>query len=105
MQNKFPCTTCGICCHLVFKDLSSSFSELAEEVAEMDRGDGICKYQDEDTKRCDIYANRPWFCDSVKVWERYFKPSGLSLEYTYAIYKKQCKALQTKGFVTEEDFY
>ena len=102
---KFPCTACGVCCHLVFKDLATSFPELEEEVAEMDRGDGTCKYQNEHTKRCDIYESRPWFCDGVKIWEKYFKPAGLSLEDAYGVYEKQCIALQTKGFVTDEDLY
>ena len=104
MQNRF-CTACGVCCHLVFKELAFSFPELAEEVSDMDIGDGVCKYQDEHTKLCTIYENRPWFCNSTKVWERYFKPAGLSLEDACIAYEKQCKALQTKGFVTEEDFY
>jgi len=102
---KFPCQACGVCCDKVFKEIPTSFPELNKIVAKLDRGDGVCKNFDEETRRCRIYKKRPWFCNGIKIWKKYFKPQGLSLEYAYSLMEKQCLALKTKGTVTEEDLH
>ena len=49
----FPCTQCGACCRHV------NFSELTEY---LDRGDGICRHYDFESKLCRIYETRPEIC-------------------------------------------
>jgi Fe-S-cluster containining protein len=49
----FPCNACGKCCANV---------HLSEITQPLDRGDGICRHLDNDTKRCQIYDQRPDIC-------------------------------------------
>ncbi len=49
----FPCTQCGKCCTNV---------DLAPETALLDRGDGVCRFLDTNTKLCGIYESRPDIC-------------------------------------------
>lgn len=53
MRNSFPCNACGECCCRVHQ---------SEQTAFLDRGDGICRYFDEQTKLCTIYETRPLVC-------------------------------------------
>ncbi|NQZ07808.1 MAG: YkgJ family cysteine cluster protein [Algicola sp.] len=50
----FPCDNCGKCCQYV---------NLSEETKWLDRGDGICRHLDENTKFCLIYDDRPDICN------------------------------------------
>lgn len=52
-MKKFPCTKCGKCCKNVF---------LSEKTRFLDRGDGVCKYFNEDNSLCSIYETRPKIC-------------------------------------------
>ncbi len=49
----FPCDACGLCCMGVNQYDHSKY---------LDRGDGICKNLDLETKKCNIYLTRPIFC-------------------------------------------
>lgn len=50
----FICDKCGLCCMKIGESPIYSF---------LDRGDGICKYFDYDTKLCSIYDERPVMCN------------------------------------------
>lgn len=52
-SSPFPCNACGECCRRV---------NQSEETTFLDRGDGTCRYFDEQTKLCTIYENRPLVC-------------------------------------------
>ena len=52
-MKSFPCYKCGKCCSNV---------NLATETAFLDRGDGICRSFDTETKLCTIYKKRPDIC-------------------------------------------
>ena len=39
----------------------------------LDRGDLCCKYLDEDTCKCKIYAQRPLICNSDLMYDKLFK--------------------------------
>lgn len=56
----FHCDCCGLCCMNL--DKSDLYSDL-------NRGDGICKYFDEQTHLCSIYDERP---------EKYYKQNYLA---------------------------
>ncbi|WP_265490275.1 YkgJ family cysteine cluster protein [Mergibacter septicus] len=60
----FPCDQCGACCRHV---------DLSPETKELDRGDGICKYYNQQTKLCTIYANRPEICRVDKQYITHYK--------------------------------
>lgn len=49
----FPCTSCGECCRRV---------HLSEQTAFLDRGDGVCRHFDDESKLCTIYETRPLVC-------------------------------------------
>lgn len=53
------CSKCNApCCRNVVEDLS--------------RGDGVCRYLDEETNRCSIYARRPLICNTDKMFEAFY---------------------------------
>ena len=58
----FPCTACGKCCRLVGNNAQTSF---------LDRGDGVCRYLNEQTKLCTIYETRPLVCRVEDYYRRY----------------------------------
>lgn len=80
----FICNKCGLCCMNVNK--SQIYSNL-------DRGDGICKYFDEDSHLCMIYDNRPLVCNIDKMYEVFFSDS-LSLTEYYNLNYKSCEILR-----------
>lgn len=49
----FPCNACGECCRRV---------NLSEQTVFLDRGDGICRHFDEQSRLCTIYETRPLVC-------------------------------------------
>lgn len=78
----FSCDKCGECCkHL---HLSSLYADL-------DRGDGVCKYLVNNL--CSIYQNRPIKCRIDESYELYFRKI-YSLEEFYEINKTICDKLK-----------
>ena len=59
----FRCDKCGLCCQ------SLAGVEL---YADLDRGDGTCKFFDEGSCLCMIYQDRPLLCRVDESYERYF---------------------------------
>ena len=82
----FICEKCGLCCMHIDE------SALDEK---MNRGDGVCKYFDEKTLLCEIYSERPIFCNVDKFYEKY-----LSMKYSreefYSINYETCKILKER---------
>jgi len=80
----FNCSKCGECCkHL---DMSELYKEL-------DRGDGVCKYLEENI--CSIYNERPLLCRVDESYNAFFKNQYSKEEY----YKKNyemCNLLRNK---------
>ncbi|MBS9783563.1 MAG: YkgJ family cysteine cluster protein [Pasteurella sp.] len=62
MSDGFPCTACGQCCKNVHK---------SDEANYLNRGDGTCRYFDEDTLLCTIYENRPLVCRVEDYYNKY----------------------------------
>ena len=68
----FRCDCCGECCrHL----------SLSEIYSDLDRGDGVCKFFDEDISLCTIYENRPIKCNVDAMFETYFSQRMTREEY------------------------
>lgn len=62
----------------------------------LDRGDGICKYFDYDTKLCSIYDERPVMCNIDGAYEFYFKEK-ISLEEYYRLNYEICNMLKKQA--------
>ncbi len=90
MESMFKCDKCGKCCKMVGQ--KSMYKHL-------DRGDGICRYFDEDTNLCSIYENRPDICNVDKMYELFYKNILSKSEY-YKLNYEACKKI--KGIIKGE---
>lgn len=79
----FKCDMCGECC----RNLKES-----ELYAELDRGDGICKYLEGNL--CSIYENRPLLCRIDESYNTFFKET-VNIEEYYRLNYEACKILKT----------
>lgn len=86
-EGKFICDKCGLCCTQLNK--SSIYMEL-------DRGDGVCKFWDEDTRLCTIYQDRPLQCNVDQAYEKWFKDI-LSEEKYYQLNYGACRRLKANS--------
>lgn len=82
---KFECDCCGACCRNI--RLSKFYS------AELDRGDGVCKHLKNNL--CEIYSERPIFCNVDAYWEK-FLTEEISREEFYKINRAACALLKKK---------
>lgn len=87
MLHMFNCDKCGYCC----SNLDSS-----PLYADLDRGDGVCRYFDTDTRLCTIYADRPLKCNIDKTYELFFKDK-MTLDEYYSLNYDACKKLKKTG--------
>lgn len=76
----FHCEKCGLCCMHIGK--VSLYEGL-------DRGDGVCRYFEDSTHLCSIYADRPVICNVDKMYELYFKDSMSAGDY-YRMNEESC---------------
>ena len=83
----FLCDCCGLCCMNV---------ALSEIYSDLDRGDGICKYFDCDTKLCTIYSIRPDRCNVDKMYKLYFEKYMTREEY-YMLNYQACNKLKREN--------
>jgi len=59
---------------------------------DLNRGDGICTYYDENEKMCSIYDERPLKCRIDDMYDAYFH-TEMSKEVYYEKNIEACKAL------------
>lgn len=78
----FPCDQCGACCRNL---------HLSPLYAELDRGDGVCKYLSGNL--CSIYESRPLLCRIDESYEKFFK-EVMSLEEYYQLNHDACQLLK-----------
>jgi len=78
----YPCTKCGCCCRNLHK------SEL---YFELDRGDGVCKYLNEN--KCSIYDTRPLICRIDACYDMFFS-MHMSRDEFYKLNLIICNKLQ-----------
>ncbi len=86
-QKNFDCTKCGLCC------MNLQNNPLYND---LNRGDGICKFLDLETKLCSIYDSRPDKCNIDVGYEKYFK-NKMSKEKYYQLNYEACNKLQESG--------
>lgn len=82
----FICDRCGLCCMAVGQ--SSIY-------AEFDRGDGICRYFDDNTRLCTIYEKRPVICNVEEMYIRFFSEM-ISKEEYYRLNYNACERLKER---------
>ncbi len=80
----FPCDKCGLCCQSVSK--SPIYKEL-------DRGDGTCRYYDDEKRLCSIYDKRPLLCNVDAYYDTYLKDQ-MSREAYYQMNLAVCEQLK-----------
>jgi Fe-S-cluster containining protein len=80
----FECDKCGECCRRL-KGISI--------YAELDRGDGICKYLKGNL--CSIYEDRPLFCRIDDCYTQFFKEEYTPEEF-YKLNYEICNKLKNK---------
>lgn len=78
----FKCDKCGECC----RNLS-----LSPNYADLDRGDGVCKYLQGNL--CSIYSTRPLKCRIDESYKAFFANS-ISLEEYYKLNYDACEILK-----------
>lgn len=76
------CSHCkAYCCRVIGKILP-----------ELDRGDCACIFLTNDNK-CEIYNDRPLICNTVKLYNKYFKDK-YTIEEWNEMNRKGCEALR-----------
>ena len=80
----FHCQKCGRCC-----------KNLAEVswYADLDRGDGVCRYFNSAMNLCNIYEIRPLKCNVSQAYEKFYKQVMSWEEYERKNYEA-CKILR-----------
>lgn len=63
--------------------------------SELDRGDGVCYFLDDDSKLCSIYENRPLICNVDEMYKRFFREEMTKEEY-YNLNYESCKNIKRK---------
>lgn len=80
----FPCNKCGACC----RNIRNSDLTIV-----LDRGDGICKFYNDETKLCSNYDNRPAICRVTSYYQEHLSKE-MSWENYLNLNIEACKKLQ-----------
>lgn len=64
------------------------------ETANLDRGDGTCRYFDDDLKHCRIYRQRPDICRVDRQYELHYR-SVMTWAAFVELNQGACKVLQS----------
>lgn len=82
---QFYCDCCGACC--------SHLEQFAGLFDDLDRGDGVCRFYDPQSKLCSIYEKRPLKCRVEEGYKAFFAGAVSYEEYLAGTYKA-CRALK-----------
>lgn len=80
----FECSKCGRCCQNI--KLSSIYQKF-------NRGDGICRYFDDESSLCTIYQNRPIECNVDAMYDIFFA-KRMDREKYYELNHWYCEKLK-----------
>ena len=83
MSGGFHCDRCGLCCRKVGR---------FEFMKAFDRGDGVCKYLNENNL-CSIYETRPTICNVDELYEKFYRDK-ISREGWYRLQYEGCRKLK-----------
>lgn len=65
---------------------------IGKIIPELDRGDCACIHLTEDNK-CEIYENRPFICNTDRIYEKYFS-NKYTIEQWNELNHKACEELK-----------
>ncbi len=65
--------------------------QKSDVYSDLDRGDGICKFFDMESKLCSIYIDRPDKCNVDKTYKIFFQKKMSLEEYYQLNYEACCK--------------
>lgn len=85
---EFPCDQCGSCCR------SLAGCEL---YADLDRGDGICRFLNTNSNLCMIYEQRPNKCNVAKMYSQLYARQCSWKEFV-VMNKRSCQILKQLVF-------
>lgn len=80
----FPCSKCGACCRNIRNSELTIF---------LDRGDGTCKFYNDETKLCSNYDERPDIC-RITLYYQENLINVISWDNYVNINLEACKTLQ-----------
>ena len=72
-----------ICCRLIITSISK-----------FHRGDCVCVHLTDDNK-CEIYEDRPFICNTVRIYNKYYKDK-YTIEEWNELNNKACEALRNE---------
>ena len=82
----FSCDRCGLCCQSV---------GTSEAYRDLDRGDGVCRYYDDETHLCRIYMERPLRCNVGAYYETFLR-KRMSRDVYDHMNTEACRQLKRK---------
>ena len=91
LRDMFDCDRCGLCCRNVW---------MNETYRSLDRGDGVCRYLQEDNL-CSIYEQRPLLCRIDYCYEAYYSEE-MTREEFYKLNQYVCETLKTEEYVPKK---
>lgn len=89
---KFQCEQCGICCTKVGEHDLYQY---------LDRGDGTCRYFDDQTRKCTIYETRPNICNVEWMYQHHYKEQYSKAEF-FELNKSVCQRWQHESFLSTQ---
>lgn len=82
----FKCDQCGLCCMHVNRAVIDY---------DINMENGVCRYFNKRTKLCEIYDDRPIFCNVDKFYEKYFRDKYSREDY-YSVNYDICNKLKER---------
>ena len=80
----FPCDKCGVCCRKITKVIPLRHLALPN---------GVCRYLNQNTNLCNIYDNRPIYCNVDAYYNEYLS-NQMSREEFYTLNMEHCNELK-----------
>lgn len=96
----FPCTKCGVCCKTIGRliaDANNASDDQNPLIAEVRafpfevKGQTCSMYIE--GKGCSVYNERPDICNIDKMYEKYYRYTGMSLKEYYSFNAAGCNIL------------
>jgi uncharacterized protein len=96
----FPCTKCGICCKSIGRLVTEARNEKSNDdkllqevrVFPFEINNNVCSKYEEGIG-CTVYDTRPDICNIDTMYERYYKPTGMTKPEYYSFNAAGCNLL------------
>lgn len=98
-MNKFPCISCGLCCHNPSPAINT-FKQWVDDFPEEWLGEGGKCTKLLNSGLCEVYEDRPTICNIDKMYGLF---PNMSKSDFYQLNKDSCISLLEKGGKTKEE--